>query len=818
MSFDYHLSERERTKIERIVPLHQAKIHLAFRADFTLNGKKYKEGGIALSEHLIVLTKKSVVGKSLSEVTMIHLLDLESFSTSSDTQCKLSTAEYTLLIVSPAVLRFARVLIRNYYVITIMFPPDLRFQFKPHDPNAFPPFNPQMSPSQMYQFSYNANCSYYNVTYFHELVQYFHTLVISGNGIADLANLPVHLLEMSMADPIDLRPVFAAMMFCPIVFGVMLNDIARPDIIKAIAPLVVGNMNIQLLSFSNCMAQDGIVELSDAIVKNPNTKVSYWDLSKNPFSDIAPFLSALARIQSPIFYLDLSFTNMSSEATTILFKAIHSNKNLWEIRYLHIEGASFSNEAVNLFAKHLCSLSSADKAVLKSLNVGNIGSKAEILLTALCQYPQPLESLKLVKTSFNKKSHSELIRFLSKSETLRELDVSGTRMSPEMIAAIVATIATNEQITQMSLKMNDLGLHGSKLTTVLDSFERNNLLKWTNLSLDSNGMEVDDLKAFLKKAMRMVNLRGISLGDNFTYKMKTIDKELVSILELPNLESLSLKGGKHYLKDKFSKLFKELKTNETLRVLDVSYNRIGEKGLEEICDLVETNSSIVEIQIDGSQPKDNHALVQFFDTVSHSNTVHSSIFPTNDVYMLLQTASSNKRDIMYELFSSKQRNAHAAMQKNQAALGMHSDLSKKQIPELDDVLDNITMAVHERLEGIKINQHTGLAKAFGLPMPHLSEKDDQEQGAVESHAHDNTAKDYDLEGSNITVIEDNNSDLDGLQTLQFNSLCIRRPGALNVNGKRDSTGTFDNDEDNGDVKPTDMPSYLAAPVSTFEFD
>ena len=66
---DYHLDKVQQERVEKIVPLHQAKIHIAFKANLVANNKKYPNGAVALSEHMIVFCKQSLIGK------IIHYLN-----------------------------------------------------------------------------------------------------------------------------------------------------------------------------------------------------------------------------------------------------------------------------------------------------------------------------------------------------------------------------------------------------------------------------------------------------------------------------------------------------------------------------------------------------------------------------------------------------------------------------------------------------------------------------------------------------------------------------------------------------------------------
>jgi hypothetical protein len=125
------LTVPERRSIDRQIPLHQAKIHIAFRCFLDLNGSPF-DGAVALTEHLLVIFKDSACGGILKKsiycgifhsVKAIHLLDITSFATNSLSDCVIATIDSNVRIQAGQVIEFARYLIRNYYIITIMFRP-----------------------------------------------------------------------------------------------------------------------------------------------------------------------------------------------------------------------------------------------------------------------------------------------------------------------------------------------------------------------------------------------------------------------------------------------------------------------------------------------------------------------------------------------------------------------------------------------------------------------------------------------------------------------------------------------------------------------
>lgn len=804
---DYHLTPAEQTKIEKIVPLHQAKIHLAFRADIVVNNKKFKDGAVALSEHLIVICKRSTIGKSLSLVLQIHLLDIINFSTSSESQCKIVTESDSVQIQSKAVLRFARVLVRNYYVITTTFPPGMRFQFRPHDPNLFPPFHPRMSPSQMFQFSYNANCSYYNTSYVHDVTRFFHRMITEGNGIANLNHLPLSELEVNLGDPIQLRPVFAAFMFCPIIFGVTIEHVARPDIAISLAPLIVANSDVKLISFKDCRVESGIAQIAKAIEKNPNNNITFWDISDNRMTDTAAFCAALARTSADVFYLNVSNTGMTPETTKILFKAIAANRHLWGIKYLNLSQCEFNQLDIDLFCKHLNRLSIANKHALRSLELSGIGFQPSDILVSLVKFPQPIENLDISNISLKSKTYNDLLKFIKSSKTLKKLNLGYTSIKQEMVDGIIKVINANSNIKSINLDLSGNNLGGKKLPEFINSFQKVDLKKWEGISLDNNNLTSSNFSILIHLFKRMDHLKRISLSENFNQKTKDIQNLLIQLFSITSLEEIVIRGtADKGLGTALYPFIDKLKSNNKIKILDISFNHIGDQGLNKVSDLLLTNQTLNQIEINGSFPKDQLSLIKFFDTLAANKNIIHCGSPSDDIYNYLSSVPSRDKASIYELFSSKQLKSQCAMQQNQSNQGMHSDLTLLKIPELDKLLDDVTMEVHNRIQGLKINEHSGIAEAFGLPMPHLDEREDQTKGSVSINDNSDVNNEYDIQSANQMVIESNknnglNSSDEGFNTLMYNSLCIRRSnGNNNQSNKRNNTNAMNNQNPPGKIK------------------
>jgi hypothetical protein len=143
--------------------------------------------------------------------------------------------------------------------------------------------------------------SYFNATSERAVTRFFHAMVFVGNGVLDLTRLPLRLMEVTFGHSAELRPLFAAMKFRPIVQGIVCYRLAWPDVVRALAPRVPGNGILKLVDLHGCSAQVGIAELASAVHSNWNSRAVNLDLSDNPFADITPFCAALADARGCVF-------------------------------------------------------------------------------------------------------------------------------------------------------------------------------------------------------------------------------------------------------------------------------------------------------------------------------------------------------------------------------------------------------------------------------------------------------------------------------------------------------------------------------------
>ena len=786
-NFDYHLSPKEKEQVECIVPMHQAKIHLAFRANVLFDSKSYKNCVVALSEHMVTVCSRALFGKNLKLLEAFHLLDVTGVTTIDDKTVVIEVNGHVLRVLSSTCMRFVRNMLRNYVLSAPMMPRTLRFGFQTHDPEQFPPFEPKLSPSQEFQFSYNANCSFYDTTYHHDVARYFHYLMTTGNGVFDMTQLPIDILEDALGESSDARPITASLCFCPYVFGFNCENISKSDIVRASASLVLMNSNVRVLRLVSTGAVDGCKDLAKAMLKNESPGVVYWDLSDNQM-DIMHFAQALGAYSEPVVSLKLRNCRMDTYALEMLLSSLIENQIHHGIKQLCISG----NEMNATHAQMLATLLKCEDCdQLKVLEIGPVQT-VEVVLDALTACCDQLKELHIIDTTITEKGEAALTAFLEAAKGLCVLDLSGCQMSIAAFESVLATVSHNEHIKSIALRFNRVDSR-SAVMDVLRRGERKTQqviavlevdeslrMKTVALSLSENGIKEQELKQLLPVIRNMPNLKELWLDGNFNSKMPEVSDALLQLIQTPTLECLSVAGRDGYkLEGTLMPLIKALRRNNTLRRLDISNNEIRDAGLKQLCRSLRRNKTLISIAVDGAKPQDLSSIYEFLDIVASSSSLVAAPYPVDDIYECVAELTGERRERVFETLTHLQSAMEVRLAKNGSRAGIFSRLTLMDDRILNKIIDDITIDMQAKLASVNVYEHLAITQIVGLPLPSQADLVTFSNSKV-GEAGDNEGRELYVSKNfmeSITDQTDNQASIDdsNFKTLQFNSLLIRRP-------------------------------------------
>jgi hypothetical protein len=363
-------------------------------------------------------------------------------------------------------------------------------------------------------------------------------------------------------------------------------------------------------------------------------------------------------------------------------------------------------------------------------------------------------------------------------------------------------MAKNTQLGEITLRLNGLRLSKANLCTVLQAFQETKRFGWSIVTFDSNEMGPNDIHEIVKTFSKIPSLTGLSIGNNLK-KGKASVEAVRSILELPKISKLWVRGGEsRYIGPELSSLLPSVR-DRGLTLLDISFNHIKDDGMRELIKLIDGNRKLVELMIDGSHPHSPELLMDFMECASKSSVLRRMKFPAEDVnYLMRRFVPKKERQRVFTELSQKQRAVQDRLLWNQTQLGLHSDLSEQQIPELDDMIDEMTAESHERISGYNALVHNGSTLAYGLPFPHLKESANQEKN-LRQDEDDPIYSEFHIPEAGSTCIEQPSE----TRFMHAKAISIRK-GEKFISGiEEPSKGSYAGRSQNNSRQASNMPEF-----------
>ena len=376
----------------------------------------------------------------------------------------------------------------------------------------------------------------------------------------------------------------------------------------------------------NYLDDEGLSEYGYFISKFENlTSLILSDkFSKNSLNNYFIYCESLTNIKKIIFYQ----INLTEESTKYLMQILLNNKNIEIIkissnRALH-DGILDITKGIehNLKLTHLC---------LKTCNIGDSG--AEALASALFKNIF-IKDIDLDDNKISTKGIEALCDKVLGKVSLTALNLAHNLIDEEGSVFIGNSLQTANELEYLNLNSNSLKDEGC--INIAKGLENNLVIR--ELYLDNNSIEnkgADELGKYLKNKENLMYL-GLSsnkiteINDDFSQLLEWL--KVIKIADNPLYPSAIIKifqsTGKNRLfkqtrfkcNDKY--LFKQLNTNENLKVFDLSYNdNINIHLLKNIINL--KNISKIYLQRNNITDNDIQRISQYIQEFkSHLKELH----------------------------------------------------------------------------------------------------------------------------------------------------------------------------------------------------
>jgi len=273
---------------------------------------------------------------------------------------------------------------------------------------------------------------------------------------------------------------------------------------------------------------------------------------------------------------------------------------------------------------------------LQRLNISDLSLNYNLGGSALRHFKDLVE----LNISNNKLDHAgaQLVRTVCEmSRILSTLDLSSCHLTVEHAASVVKAVNDNASIRSLRLNLasNDFKKDVSSLAGFLKQSKNLAYLDFSHNKIKKKGFE-----QILQSLADIPTLHTLVLNHACNSPDAQTASTLASLLfSNSNIRALRLSGGWGGVMSVFLPL---LSKNETLEVLDVSNNKLGDIGATYVASLLTSNSTIKCMELDG-----NGFTISGFQAISlglaTNNTLVQLEFPWTDFERASSTLPSPKQ-------------------------------------------------------------------------------------------------------------------------------------------------------------------------------
>ncbi|XP_035284359.1 F-actin-uncapping protein LRRC16A-like isoform X1 [Anguilla anguilla] len=373
------------------------------------------------------------------------------------------------------------------------------------------------------------------------------------------------------------------------------------DVSDQILRVVSRSSRLEELVLDNAgLKTDFAQKLANALAHNPASGLHTINLSNNQLEDrgIASLSVQFAKLRIGVKHLNFSKTSLSPKGVNSLCQSLSANQSIAStLTHLDLSGNVLrGDDLTNLY--HFLGQPNS----LTTLDLSNTDCSLDLVCSALLRGSvQHLSVLNMSKSIFAHRKGKEVApsfkHFFSTAVALSSINVSGTKIPPEGLKAMLLGLASNPNLKDVSLDLSCCELGHCLRSGGSQALEGciAEIPNVSSLDISDNGLD-SDLTTLLVWLSKNRSIRHLSLGKNFNnIKSKNLAPVLDSLVHMIQdeespLTSLSLADSK--LKSDLTIVLNALGSNTSLTRVDISGNGMGDMGAKMLAKALQINSKL----------------------------------------------------------------------------------------------------------------------------------------------------------------------------------------------------------------------------------
>uniref|UniRef100_A0A2K6BVT2 Capping protein regulator and myosin 1 linker 1 n=1 Tax=Macaca nemestrina TaxID=9545 RepID=A0A2K6BVT2_MACNE len=513
----------------------------------------------------------------------------------------------------------------------------------------------------------------------------------------------LNLQDFSHLDHRDLIPIIAALEYNQWFTKLSSKDLKlSTDVCEQILRVVSRSNRLEELVLENAgLRTDFAQKLASALAHNPNSGLHTINLAGNPLEDrgVSSLSIQFAKLPKGLKHLNLSKTSLSPKGVNSLSQSLSANPlTASTLVHLDLSGNVFRGDDLSHMYNFL-----AQPNAIAHLDLSNTECSLDMVCGALLRgCLQYLAVLNLSRTVFSHRKGKEVPpsfkQFFSSSLALMHINLSGTKLSPEPLKALLLGLACNHNLKGVSLDLSNCELRSGGAQVLEGCIaEIHNI---TSLDISDNGLE-SDLSTLIVWLSKNRSIQHLALGKNFNnMKSKNLTPVLDNLVQMIQdeespLQSLSLADSK--LKTEVTIIINALGSNTSLTKVDISGNGMGDMGAKMLAKALQINTKLRTVIWD----KNNITAQGFQDiavAMEKNYTLRFMPIPMYDASQALKTNPEKTEEALQKIENYLLRNHETRKYLQEQAYRLQQGIVTSTTQQM---IDRICVKVQDHLNSLR---------------------------------------------------------------------------------------------------------------------
>ncbi|XP_036907294.1 F-actin-uncapping protein LRRC16A isoform X2 [Sturnira hondurensis] len=513
----------------------------------------------------------------------------------------------------------------------------------------------------------------------------------------------LNLQDFSHLDHRDLIPIIVALEYNQWFTKLSAKDLRlSTDVCEHILRVVSRSSRLEELVLENAgLRADFAQKLASALAHSPGSALHTVNLAGNALEDrgVSSLSVQFAKLPKGLKHLNLSKTSLSPKGVSSLSQSLSANPlTATTLSHLDLSGNALRGDDLS----HMYSFLAQPNA-LAHLDLSNTECPLDMVCSALLRgCLQYLAVLNLSRTVFSHRKGKEVPpsfkQFFSSSLALMRINLSGTKLSPEPLKALLLSLASNHNLKAVSLDLSGCELRSGGAQVLEGCIaEIHNI---TSLDISDNGLE-SDLSTLIVWLSKNRSIQHLALGKNFNnMKSKNLAPVLDNLVQMIQdeespLQSLSLADSK--LKAEVTILINALGSNKSLTAVDISGNAMGDLGARMLAKALQINTKLRTVIWD----KNNISAQGFQDiavAMEKNYTLRFMPIPMYDAAQALKTNPEKTEEALQKIENYLLRNHETRKYLQEQAYRLQQGIVSSTTQQM---IDRICVKVQDHLNSLR---------------------------------------------------------------------------------------------------------------------